>query len=138
MTEACVDESILRELLELGYDGEILYSPMRTTQGSVMGWLRDKHRWHVCPEYKAFDEGGRLHAKIYCKWCCEIKSVLPPSEWKWGVRHSSVDSDEFYYKGYNACWDSYEGAVDECIRFALNELLTDKGNGYVTTRKEVV
>ena len=125
-TEAFVDEKILQELLNSGYDGEVLSDPMRTTQGCAMTWIRDKYKWNICPEYRIFDEGNRLHGKFYGKWCCEIKSVLPPSEWQWGVEHGSIDSDKFYYMGYKACCDTFEEAVDECIRYTLNELINKK------------
>lgn len=85
-------------------------------------WLREVHHIHVCPDYKAFFQ--EKPKKIHHHWCCKIVGI--DRYFKRGIQDVDVlDSDYFYFHDAKAYHDSYEEACEECIRFALENLITE-------------
>ena len=85
-------------------------------------WLRKVHHIHVCPEYKAFFQ--ERPKKIYHHWCNRIVGI--DRYFKRGIQDVDIlDSDYFYYHDAKTYHDSYEEACEECIRFALENLITE-------------
>jgi hypothetical protein len=93
------------------------------TQQMAMQWLREVHHIHVCPEYKAFFQ--EKPKKIYHHWCSKIVGI--DRYFKRGINDVDVlDSDYFFFSiNARAYHDSYEEACEECIKFALENLVTD-------------
>lgn len=89
----------------------------------AMKWLREVHHIHVCPEYKAFFQ--ERPKKIYHHWCSKIVGI--DRYFKRGINDVDVlDLDYFFFStNAQAYHDSYEEACEECIKFALENLVTD-------------
>ena len=90
----------------------------------AMRWFREVHGLHISPEHKAFyDEHAKKSERLYYHWCPKIE-VLPSRHAGWGViKPHGADGDDFYHEGYKATFDTYEDAVNECIKYCLDKLV---------------
>ena len=91
------------------------------TQAQAVRWIREKLRIKIDAEERAFFQ-ERPKKEYYC-WCPLIIR-LSNSNVKLNPFHTQkLDSDDFYHSGYKAFYDSYEEAIEDAIRYFLQEKL---------------
>ena len=133
INEQYVSSEVVRLLKEKGFkyagfryidfEGEVIEQTIPTQQ-TVMRWLREVHHIHVCPEYKAFFQ--ERPKKVYHHWCNKIVGI--GRCFKHGIQDlDKLDSDYFYFRSCKTYHDTYENACEECIEFALRNLIEKGG-----------